>query len=446
MSLGGPGLSPAMAAAVAMARSAGVVVIAAAGNSNAPAAVFSPAGEEGVVTVSATDFNKERAFYSNKGDAIDIAAPGGDTGADENLDGQPDGVISLVSKNNGATKYAAYQGTSMACPHVSGVAALMKSIWKDMTPQDFDDAIANGDIVSAQGPASDFGAGLLNASKAVSFAIEQAGESVMPQPVLSVSSTVLDFGGEAVTLPLAVGDAGNGTLTLGDPDQPTLDPVETDQPWVDISGVVIGMGEVAVDRDAAELIAGVNTATITIRSNGGTKEVKVRVFKGTQPDGGDIDDVYVLLVDAKTGNAVAQTFAFKEEGIELPNGLNSLPDYGFEIDGVPGGAYYLVAGTDLADTGFVGNDGDGYGAFPLSQDPQLICRFVPADEPGCPELSEEDLAARDQEPDIEGAIVPIQILVDLGAEEVDDSMAGGKQSFSAMSSATHSPTRIKRLW
>lgn len=430
MSLGGPGRSTAMAKAVASARAAGVIVIAAAGNSDAPAEVFSPAGEDGVVTVAATDFNKKRAFYSNKGSAIDIAAPGGDTGADENLDGQADGVISTVFKNDGQTKYAAYQGTSMACPHVAGVAALMKSVWKNMGPTEFDAAIANGDIVLPGTAEVDFGAGLLNANLAVSHALDRAGETVPLQPVLSVSSTVLDFGGAVSSLPLLVSNTGKGNLMVTS--------ITPDQPWVDASGVSVGMmGEVLVDRNAASLVEGVNTANLTIVSNGGTKIVNVRVFKGTQLVGGDLDIVYVLMVDAESGEAAAQTFAVPKEE------PNALPSYFFEIKKVPAGKFYLVAGTDLADTGFVGNDGDGYGAFPLSQDPSIICRFAKDGEPGCPELTAEQKAEELKNPDVRDVTVPMQILVDLGAEEAE---SAGKLSFSAASSATKRPTRVKRLW
>ncbi len=411
MSLGGPGANDAMSAAVAAANAEGVIVVAAAGNSNAPAEFFSPAGIPGVITVSATDFNREKAFYSNFGTSngtIDVAAPGGDTGADENLDGQPDGVVSLVFKNDGNTQYAAYQGTSMACPHVAGVAALMKSIWPEMGPNEFRAALPDITVdIGDEGEDPVYGHGLINANLAVAFAIAQSGEEVNLEPVLSLSTTILDFGGDQNNALLAIGNTGQGELTI--------DSVTASDEWIILEqgGLDLGTNTISIQR--AGLPEGVSTGTITIESNGGTKVVSVRVFVGEQPIGGDVGVVYVLLVDPQTGEQQAQAATGLAEGYE------------FSITDVPAGRYYLVAGTDLRDTFFIGNDGDVYGAFPLAQDPQLICRFVEEDDvpegtPDCPELTEEQL----DNPDLADVIIPAQYLVDLGArEEEAEDISGG---------------------
>ncbi len=86
----------------------GGVVIFAAGNdgyTNAAPANYAP-----VIAVGAIDYNGNRASFSNYGDWVDIAAPGA-------------GIISTVPGN----AYGSMNGTSMACPHVSGVAALIVS-------------------------------------------------------------------------------------------------------------------------------------------------------------------------------------------------------------------------------------------------------------------------------------------------------------------------------
>ncbi len=430
MSLGGPGVSDAMTAAVAAANAEGVIVIAAAGNSNAPADFFSPAGVPGVITVSATDFNREKAFYSNFGNGtgvVDVAAPGGDTGADANLDGQPDGVVSLVFKNNGNTQYASYQGTSMACPHVAGVAALMKSIWPEMGPQQFRQALPSITIdIGDEGEDPVFGHGLINANLAVAFAMEQAGEEVSTDPVLSLSTTVLDFGGDLTSMPLAIGNTGQGTLEIT--------AVTPSEPWVllDAGGLEEGTNTISVQRNA--LSEGVNTASITVESNGGTQVISVRVFVGEEPTGGDIGLVYVLLVDPTSGDQMAQTATALDVG------------YAFELEDVPAGKYYLVAGTDQRDTFFLGNDGDAYGAFPVAQDPQLICRFQPEDDPECPQLTDAEKA----DPNLTGVTIPIQYLLDLGAEQeetedVSDADGGVTVSgFSVAMTPTKRPMRIRR--
>ncbi|HEX2730785.1 MAG TPA: S8 family serine peptidase [Polyangiaceae bacterium] len=426
MSLGGEGLSDAMEAAVTAARGEGVIVIAAAGNSSTFAEGFSPGGEQGVVTVSATDFNRKLAFYSNFGQSngtVEVAAPGGDTGVDENLDGNPDGVISMVYKNSGNTLYAAYQGTSMACPHVAGVAALMKAIWPAMGPSEFEKALKDITVdIGDEGQDPIFGYGLINANLAVSYALDKAGSTVLGQPVLSLSTTVMDFGGSSTQLPLAIANTGKTDLEITG--------VTASAPWLTVDpGEVRPDNLVSIDRSM--LSDGVNTATITIASNGGTEIVTVRAFKGEEPTGGNLGGTYVMVVDPKTGESIQQAFAVPED------------EYKFELTDIPGGKYYLVAGTDLRNTFYVGNDGDAYGAYPLSQDPELICRFQSADDAECPKTSK---AVMDN-PNLEDVTIPIEYLLDPGAKEQDADSASVKEQnlISAMSTPFHKPARFRRL-
>lgn len=120
MSLGG-GASSTMDRAVATMHNAGVVVSVAAGNSNANACNYSPARATEAITVGATDSSDTRASFSNYGACVDIFAPGVDiTSA---WIGDPDATNTI-------------SGTSMACPHVSGAAALIMQANPSMTPDD----------------------------------------------------------------------------------------------------------------------------------------------------------------------------------------------------------------------------------------------------------------------------------------------------------------------
>lgn len=95
----------------------GGITIFAAGNSG-DSGDYYPGFYEGAMSVASTNHNDQRSFYSTYGSWVDISAPGGETTGNNNQ-----GVLSTVT-NSG---YAFFQGTSMACPHVSGAAALVLS-------------------------------------------------------------------------------------------------------------------------------------------------------------------------------------------------------------------------------------------------------------------------------------------------------------------------------
>ena len=140
LSLGGPGVcSQTETEAIEAVRAQGAAVVVSAGNSNQDASQYTPANCPGVITVAATKRDGGRAYYSNFGTTVDVAAPGGQTfdPTSQTLTAT-EGVLSTV--NSGQTtpdtddQYGFYQGTSMAAPHVAGVAALVYAVKPDLTP------------------------------------------------------------------------------------------------------------------------------------------------------------------------------------------------------------------------------------------------------------------------------------------------------------------------
>jgi len=103
----------------------GATIVVAAGNENMDAKDSSPGNCRNVITVAATNCRGIRAPYSNYGSQVTIAAPGGTTFIDDDWAG----ILSTIK--NG---YIHMQGTSMAAPHVAGIAALLYAIKADITP------------------------------------------------------------------------------------------------------------------------------------------------------------------------------------------------------------------------------------------------------------------------------------------------------------------------
>ena len=253
LSLGSAFPSISAADALFAAFSAGVVVVAAAGNSGS--AVGFPAGFPHAIAVAATDINDEVAWFSDRGPEVEVAGPGVDV---------------LSAWGGGET--AVLNGTSMATPHAAGVATLIRAARPGLSVDDVRQILHNtaDDILE---PGYDYftGYGVVDAAAAVTSV---AGGD----PALSlVSGDVLlavEPGGAPVSELVEIRNVGGvGTINWdasADASWITLDP---------ISGVATDAapGQLRIDADPTGLTPGLYTGFVTVTGNAANSPAQIRL-------------------------------------------------------------------------------------------------------------------------------------------------------------------------
>jgi serine protease len=166
MSLGGPFPDSLMSSACEYAHKKGVTIVCAAGNSGREGVGY-PAAYKECIAVSAVGPKGDLSFYSSWGRQVAIAAPGGD----KQVGGDSGGILqnTMMPGENGAVQddYFAFQGTSMASPHVAAVAAMIVSQGVK-NPDDVKAVLAKS--AQKKGPSEKYGAGILDAAAAVRLA------------------------------------------------------------------------------------------------------------------------------------------------------------------------------------------------------------------------------------------------------------------------------------
>lgn len=155
----------------------GVTIVAAAGNEELSTVSYPAAYDEYVIAVGATRYDKTLSYYSNYGTSLDIVAPGGDVTVDQNGDGYSDGILQNTfnpdTKNTSDFGYWFFQGTSMASPHVAGVAALLIANGITGTPAEVRSALQDTALdLGNSGWDSRYGWGLVDAYAALNWRAE----------------------------------------------------------------------------------------------------------------------------------------------------------------------------------------------------------------------------------------------------------------------------------
>ena len=351
-SLGSPQGSQELKDACDAAEAAGTLVIASTGNDGGP--VLFPGAYASVLAVGAVDSRLVYASYSNLGPQVACVAPGGNDNRDREGDGYLDGVPSDVVDETVSPSRpgeALYVGTSMAAPHVAGVAALVLSVDSTLSRAQLVDTILSScRDLGLPGIDTATGHGLVQAGEAVKLALANKGTPRSDAPRLLLTATSLRFSGTATILDVPVINAGGGALHIA-----SLTPsTDSGAPW--LTGLRIpqltgpsdtSLIEVIVNR--AGLPGGVHAGTLMV-SDGTSVVGSIRVLLevGSFPLNGQ------PFVVAALENAT---------GIVRSSGLvHPIDGYRYALAGLPPGDYTITAGTDLDDDGIFGEAVDWEGA------------------------------------------------------------------------------------
>ncbi|MEH6450330.1 MAG: S8 family serine peptidase [Oleispira sp.] len=372
LSLGGPGFSNIENELYNAVIAKGIIVIAAAGNESTSAS-FYPAAYDNTISVSAINRNLEQASYSNFGPTIDVAAPGGDFSVDS-------GILSTWGDDrNGSAilTYGALQGTSMAAPHVAGVAALMKSAQANLTHNDFLGHLNAGNLtqdLGASGRDDIFGMGLIDAQKSVLLLLD-AQQNLTPQ-ILS-SNNHLFFDVSQLTVDFLLSSAG----------------VENDSALGDISVQINGAsnnngGSWLLLTKLTDELTGLGTYQASVNRSGlleGNYQAELVVSSTLN----EVDDI-LLSVQLQVGNPLLSANAGVQYVVIIdddaePNADGVLASaggsaaliaidgkYSYQVVGLKKGNYTVSTGSDI-DLDFVICDaGESCGQYPTLEQPKTI--------------------------------------------------------------------------
>ncbi|WP_165855487.1 S8 family peptidase [Marinobacter sp. JSM 1782161] len=356
LSLAGLGPSSALESVINTASNRGILVVAAAGNQGTSEPVY-PAAFDRVLAVGAVDGGNRRASYSSFGSWLDLVAPGGDVTRDGNSDGQPDAIYSALGSQSGTRfqpAYAGLTGTSMAAPHVAGVLALMRSVDGNLTLDAVREYLRRGELTDSLGNATEYGAGLINALKAV-----DAASNGNLGTFLSAYPSGFQFDGSVTEARVMLSQV---------PADSTVDSIKVDNPqqeWLSISDNPVA-GGVELVAQVTDIDAAVQ-ASVTVNYNSDTGAqslvLPVNVQLGDPEASRDAGRHYILLDDANDDSVGFQV------AVQPVNGR-----YTFSFADVPDGEYLLRAGTDMDNNGVICEPGEACAEYPTVGLPQVIVK------------------------------------------------------------------------
>ncbi|MFV1872116.1 MAG: S8 family serine peptidase [Oleiphilus sp.] len=359
MSFGSENLSKTVEDAISKAQQAGLILIAAAGNA-ATDKPFYPAALEQVIGVGSVSSDFERSSFSNFGPNVALVAPGGTGSASASFDGFQDAILSTVQADN----YTEYLGTSMAAPHVSAVAALMKQLKPSLSLLEFVSALEAGVLTQAIQPEvidtrNFFGKGLIDTVKAVNWA---AGSDIVPA-ILSIYPTQFGFIGAKTQTDLYLTNSGDGDVSIVD--------ISVSDDWLAVTEKNVadsGLGVYLIEVSLLQAPVEQGSITIQFRVNNGELQqhvLSVFVSRSTQTD----STVGVVFVSLFKEEDIANNLfdPFVTVGGQLSDGV-----YRYCFENIPKGRYLLTASTDNDRDQLPFDSGEASGTYPLQSRPDYI--------------------------------------------------------------------------
>jgi serine protease len=368
MSFGTTDADPATRAAIQDAVEAGVIVVASAGNEGdediRPAPTY-PAAFPEVFAVAGTDIEGRRAPYSSFYPQVEIAAPGGDGRSDRNGDGLGDGIVGAVARlNAGGTgfvaRYALYQGTSMAAPHVAAGFGLMKALYSDLDTDMARRLLEDGRLTSdvpPEGRDEETGFGLMSLDLMARAAIELSSGELDLAPDFAVLPNEIELGFIAERATITVSRRGDPDFSItavrllpgGLPQGAIRQTRAIDTDPRGFGSYEIGIFRSLVPEGSYALELEV------LASNGSSKSVPVNFRVPARTAAAQIGPARFVLERREANGTFTEL-----DRQPLPENSSRL----LELSGIPEGTYRIRFTTDLDNDGEICDPGELGGAWP----------------------------------------------------------------------------------
>ena len=307
MSLGGNTTSSTLENALAYAYNKGVTIVCSAGNDGPDGEPSYPAAHNDYcIAVGATRYDETVSDYSTNGDYVDIAAPGGDLSINQNGDIYGDGVLQQTHDGSHYKTfgYWFYEGTSMAAPHVSGVAALLIS--NGVTdPDDIREALqSTAEDKGTSGLDPEYGWGIVDAYAALQWS---------PNPPVAHDQSVTTDEDTSVAITLTATDPDGDPLTYSIVSNPSHGTLTGTPPDVDYMPDANHNGADSFTFKANDGTSDSNTATVSITvtpvndppiANGQSVETVQGTAVSITLTGSDVDEdtlTFIKVTDPSNG-------------------------------------------------------------------------------------------------------------------------------------------------